>query len=409
MNANSLRCSVLRVPKRVSRALMLAVLAGTPVAVSGEPHITSQPRSMAVLMDSNATFRVTAAGPNPLAYQWQLDGRNLSNATNAALIVSNVSLADLGDYTVIVRDSSDETKSEPAWLKLARWTELVVFDASLSLSNYSNGKSWVEWFAEQSCLSAPGQVKNYATGAASGADVRAQISLYLASYKPGPNTLLAPWWAGMTADLTWNHRTVEQVVSNYTANLAQLAQGGGRLFVLPTLVPLYLNPGLSNAYTRSLAYEDINARMDHAIQKLQADYGITAFRFGYWGLCTNLQADPTMYGFTNAIAAARAVVECDPNQYLWWDGVHPTTAFHHVISEAMYRCLTPPLVLATPVRDADGSLWLGWQGGSGPFRIQHADNVAGGAWQSGELTVETNQNLDGAPMQQFFRVLHLGQ
>jgi hypothetical protein len=82
-------------------------------------------------LNSNATFRVTATGTAPLAYQWRLDGRELADATNASLVVSNVTLDDLGSYTVVVRDANGQAVSQSTWLKLARWTELVVFDASI--------------------------------------------------------------------------------------------------------------------------------------------------------------------------------------------------------------------------------------------------------------------------------------
>ncbi len=113
-------------------------------------------------------------------------------AISNRLTLTNVTLADLGSYTVAVRDGAGETTSQPAWLKLARWTELVVFDASFGMAQYSNGKSWVEWLGERLCLAAPSQVKTYATGNTSCADVRSQITRYLGSYKPGANTLLAP-------------------------------------------------------------------------------------------------------------------------------------------------------------------------------------------------------------------------
>lgn len=374
-----------------------------------QPRITSQPRSVAVLAGSNATFRVIGAGAVPLTYQWQLDGRDLLNATDATLTMSNLSLTDLGSYTVIVRNTWGEIRSQPAWLKLARWSELVVFDASISQSNWSNGKSWVEWFAERTCLSAPGQVKNYATGGATCSDVRSQITTYLRSYTPGANTLLAPWFAGVTSDLVWKYRPVAEVVSNYAANITQLAQAGGKIFILPNLEPIYLNPGLDSAYARSLDYQDINERLDREIQRIQADYGLTIFRFDFWGLCTNLYADPGAYGFTNVAGAARNYPSGDADKFLWWDGIHPTTALHRVISEATYRCLAPPLVLATAVRNVDGSWAIHWQGGAGPFRLQHGEDLPGDLWQSGELTFSTNQTVTGSPIRQFFRLLQLGQ
>ncbi len=56
----------------------------------------------------------------------------------------------------------------------------------------------------------------------------------------------------MAADLVWAKRPSNQVVSDYGVNIAQLAKGGGRIFILPTLVPFYLNPALDTPYARSL-------------------------------------------------------------------------------------------------------------------------------------------------------------
>lgn len=375
-----------------------------------QPQVPTQPRSVAAFLGSNARFSVTTAGAGPLSYQWQRDGNDLPNATNAALTVTRLTLADLGSYTVRVRNPWGETSSQPAWLKLARWTDLVVFDASYSMANFSNGKSWVEWFAERAALSAPGQVKNYATGRATGADVRAQINRYLSADKPGSNTLLAPWWAGMTSDLLGQFLSVSEVISNYSANLTQLAQAGARLFIIPNLPPLYGNPGLDSPYARSLDYDDINARMDREIQKLQADYEVTVFRFDYSAFASQLAENPAAYGFTNATSAAKTLCPPgDPRKFLWWDGGHPTTAHHRLISEAIYDCLTPPLVLESLVPVPGGMVELQWRGGSPPFRLQSCEDLAVGNWQSAETTFATNARIASEASRQFLRILQLGQ
>lgn len=388
---------------------LLFSLLGLPQTMA-QPRITKQPTSIAVALGGSATLQVTASAPTPLTFQWQFNGADLAGATSNRLTFSGVSLADLGSYTVVVSDATSQAISQPAWIKLARWTELVVFDASISMAQYSNGKSWVEWLGERLCLSASGQVRNYATGGATCADVRSQIGRYLGSYTPGTNTLLAPWWAGMAADLLWVKRPVNQVVSDYGANLAQLAKGGGKLFLLPTLVPLYLNPGLDSPYARSLDYQDINARMNQEIQKIQAEYGVTVFRFDYSQLCSNLLADPAAYGFTNVTSAA--MNHCppgDPSEFLWWDGIHPTTALHHVMSDETYRCLTPPLIIAQPTGGASGVLDLQWQGGSPPFQLQRCADLASGSWRSDELSFATHATSVSLAPQQYFRVLQLGQ
>ena len=75
----------------------------------------------------------------------------------------------------------------------------------------------------------------------------------------------------------------------------------------------------------------------------------------------------------------------------------------------MYRCLTPPLVIALQTGGASGVTELQWQGGSPPFRLQRCADLATGAWQSDELNFATNATTVSSAPQQYFRVLQLGQ
>ncbi|MHC1769463.1 MAG: hypothetical protein AB9869_35130 [Verrucomicrobiia bacterium] len=102
-------------------------------------------------------------------------------------------------------------------------------------------------------------------------------------------------------------------------------------------------------------------------------------------------------------------MNCDPNQYFWWNVGHFSAAAHRWISQEMYRCLTPPLVIALQTGGPSGVLELQWQGGSPPFRVQLCADLATGAWQSDELTFATNATTVSSAPRQYFRVLQLGQ
>ena len=54
---------------------------------------------------SNITFTVAAYSPSPLRYQWQKNGINITQATNAALLLPNVQFADGAIYTVTATTS----------------------------------------------------------------------------------------------------------------------------------------------------------------------------------------------------------------------------------------------------------------------------------------------------------------
>jgi hypothetical protein len=86
--------------------------------VSLSPMILSQPTNEVVVMGSSAMFSVTAGGTPPLCYQWQMNGTNLIDATNATLTLNNVTVDQAGAYSVIVTNGSGGVVSSNAWLSV---------------------------------------------------------------------------------------------------------------------------------------------------------------------------------------------------------------------------------------------------------------------------------------------------
>ncbi len=78
---------------------------GTAFQVTAPPALPafgSQPVSLVVTNGGVVSFAALASGPGPLAYQWQLNGVNVSGATNTSLTVSNLSPASAGTYRLVV-------------------------------------------------------------------------------------------------------------------------------------------------------------------------------------------------------------------------------------------------------------------------------------------------------------------
>jgi hypothetical protein len=82
------------------------------------PMITVQPTNQMVRAGTAVTFRVTAYSPAPITYQWQFNGADVADATNATLTLSNVGLAQAGAYVAVVSDSVGFTLSVPAALSI---------------------------------------------------------------------------------------------------------------------------------------------------------------------------------------------------------------------------------------------------------------------------------------------------
>ena len=61
---------------------------------------------------------MTATGSGPLTYQWRFNGVNITGATNASLVLSSVSAASQGVYTVLIRDGTAAAISSGAVLSV---------------------------------------------------------------------------------------------------------------------------------------------------------------------------------------------------------------------------------------------------------------------------------------------------
>jgi uncharacterized repeat protein (TIGR03803 family) len=71
----------------------------------GRPTLTPQPSSASAFIGETTTLSTLAVSGLPMSYQWQLNGTNISNATNNTLALANVSLADGGQYMCIVSNA----------------------------------------------------------------------------------------------------------------------------------------------------------------------------------------------------------------------------------------------------------------------------------------------------------------
>jgi hypothetical protein len=79
---------------------------------------TVQPVSQNVHPGSAAMFRVQAAGPQPIHYQWSCNGVPIDGATNAFLILNNVQSANAGTNTVLATNQWGSAVSQPAVLSV---------------------------------------------------------------------------------------------------------------------------------------------------------------------------------------------------------------------------------------------------------------------------------------------------
>ncbi|MCB0744179.1 MAG: immunoglobulin domain-containing protein, partial [Ignavibacteriae bacterium] len=83
----------------------------------GKPVIVEQPKSKSTIENSSVNFDVSVTGTSPFSYQWQKNGSDISDATQAILTLENISaLDDSSKIKCIVSNSYGSVTSKEATL-----------------------------------------------------------------------------------------------------------------------------------------------------------------------------------------------------------------------------------------------------------------------------------------------------
>lgn len=80
------------------------------------PKLRLQPLQQTLYAGESGVFQVTASGSAPFRYQWLLGGQPLVDATNAVLVLTNVSLKAEGEYRVEVSNAYGKQLSDAVTL-----------------------------------------------------------------------------------------------------------------------------------------------------------------------------------------------------------------------------------------------------------------------------------------------------
>lgn len=89
------------------------------LTVSTNPSIAIQPTNQSVLAGSQVNLSVVASpGPIPITYQWQLNGTNIVNETNALFTIKGAQFTNQGIYDVIVANPFASVVSSNATLSI---------------------------------------------------------------------------------------------------------------------------------------------------------------------------------------------------------------------------------------------------------------------------------------------------
>jgi len=294
-----------------------------------------------------ATVAVPTAAPSPF-------GR---------IVAFGASLSDSGNAFAL----KGETNTPPDYML----DPLLVPSAPYGRGghHFSNGATWVEQFARSMGLA--GSVRpaflapdptatNYAVGGArahedfSNVNLSTQVQAFLqqtGGVAP-PDALYTIEMGGndirdaLVAYSTGGSGPIlHDAITSIAVNIQTLYAAGARTFLVWRAPDVGMTPAIRRlniispgaAYLASQLTQGFNAGLDGVVAQLAGLPGIRIVKLDAFRLLNDLVAHPVDFGLTNVTTACVTPYvppfTCEsPDEYLFWDGIHPTKAVHAIIA-----------------------------------------------------------------------------
>jgi outer membrane lipase/esterase len=138
----------------------------------------------------------------------------------------------------------------------------------------------------------------------------------------------------------------------------QLQAAGAQHIVVWNAPNLGLAPAVVAGGGASLGSFLAGAMNGALAARLNGEVGVSTFDL--FGLGAQLAANPGAFGLANVTDACGAVAGADCSTYAYWDGIHPTTAAHLAIANAMFAATVPVPEPETYALMAVGLVAVGW-------------------------------------------------
>ncbi len=183
-----------------------------------------------------------------------------------------------------------------------------------------------------------------------------QITDYLATHpKINDKTLFVVWGGAIDVLYATSQDNVIDAGINQTLNIQRLIDAGATQFIVPNLPPLGLVPRLNGSSTTSIPateasvlYNTVLGSGIALLHEFNHDKRLEISQLDVFALFNKIIANPSDYSLEN-IADSSQGMAVDPDTYLFWDDLHPTTHGHHILAITAAKLLAHRRELGTSV------------------------------------------------------------
>ena len=141
-------------------------------------------------------------------------------------------------------------------------------------------------------------------------------------------------------------------------NIQRLIDAGVTQFIIPNIAPLGSTPLLNGSPRTSIPATAAAVLSDQALaaalsilRDFNFDKHLHLVQFDVFSLFNQVVASPAKYSLTNVTVSAQGnAMVVDPDTYLFWDDLPPTTSAHNILAASAANAIASGTSRATPCR-----------------------------------------------------------
>jgi phospholipase/lecithinase/hemolysin len=182
-------------------------------------------------------------------------------------------------------------------------------------------------------------------------DMGKQMDDYFAAHVIDPTALYIIWGGSNDLRNDDSLTSVSATVGRVDALISRLATAGAQYIMVPNVAPLGNVPkysGTPKVITSNQAAAEYRTELGRSLDALQTTLSMQGFtpaiyRPDMWADNVRIFSNGPRFGFLNLTESSQDA-DVNPDEYIFWDEVHPTTAAHYQLAVTAFNSIVdqPP-------------------------------------------------------------------